>query len=179
MSDQYGQRFKVIDIMKGGEDGWDIEVVAASDYDRLTAENKHLTRGIRDALAIVDQANRGQTHYEGCDQVHWLCGIGKVLQDALAGTAEPDSTSSVKTAAHPLDAIKRLKAEPLFADGVDEGLHEAGITKLRDAYVLGRSHAFDEIELTLVTAAPGVGTDTRTDLDALDDDDLEAHLSDR
>ena len=45
MSDQYGQRFKVIDIMKGGEDGWDIEVVAASDYDRLTADNKHLTRG--------------------------------------------------------------------------------------------------------------------------------------
>ena len=69
MSDQYGQRFQVIDIMKGGEDGWDIEVVAASDYDRLTAENKRLAESVaeltkasehwlQDRNAVADHRDR-------------------------------------------------------------------------------------------------------------------------
>ena len=69
MSDQYGQRFKDIDIMKGREDGWDIEVVAASDYDRLTAENKRLAESVaeltkasehwlQDRNAVADHRDR-------------------------------------------------------------------------------------------------------------------------
>lgn len=80
------RRFIVCHLPNGGYNPTmrDSKAQTLADFDALVAERYRLSAALDQSRALIQERQRGMTHWEGCEQHHSVCAVLKVIESALS-----------------------------------------------------------------------------------------------